>query len=203
MRVTSVGGLDTIRGCRHPDIFTQFLKFTKFPPRGKHWSARRPTSQAHLGLKLSTIQLTIYNTAVASTSACHSLCCLCLDVWMPTWDCAEQWKVYEVTQYVIVSLGSLLWFPLGGARDNFVTNGDLALSLCCVTTLKCHLPSCHPASPTPALSPNIFMLNSTALYEPSQSLKFYNHGEGPSPGWNRLLLLSHLRIYQDTMLNRV
>ena len=170
-------------------------------------SAPRPTlvstatSQAHLGLKLSTIQLTIYNTAVASTSACHSLCCLCLDVWMPTWDCAEQWKVYEVTQYVIVSLGSLLWFPLGGARDNFVTNGDLALSLCCVTTLKCHLPSCHPASPTPALSPNIFMLNSTALNEPSQSLKFYNHGEGPSPGWNRLLLLSHLRIYQDTMLN--
>ena len=129
-------------------------------------SAPRPTlvstatSQAHLGLKLSTIQLTIYNTAVASTSACHSLCCLCLDVWMPTWDCAEQWKVYEVTQYVIVSLGSLLWFPLGCARDNFVTNGDLALSLCCVTTLKCHLPSCHPASPTPALSPNIFMLNS-------------------------------------------
>ena len=25
--------------------------------------------------------------------------------------------------------------------------------------------------------------------------KFYNHGEGPSPGWKRLLALSHLRHY--------
>ena len=138
-------------------------------------SAPRPTlvstatSQAHLAKLI--VHNIILLTAVTVTSACHSLCCLCLNVWMPTWDCAEQWKVYEVTQYVIVSLGSLLWFPLGCARDNFVTNADLALSLCCVTTLKCHLPSCHLASPTPALSPNIFMLNSRASNEPSRSLK--------------------------------
>ena len=93
-----------------------------------------------------------------------------------------------------------LWASWAHGNQNMQLIKKMLLDTCC-----CYLFAQQKSCPSPVMR-QVKKIASVEKQRASNksSRRFHNNGEGPYPGWKRLLAHSHLmsiRIYEDNMLN--